>query len=634
MKHLHILVRDVLDTDDSSVIQAVIAKYTLDAAFDLSRLLTTEPRAVMAIYFHEIWFEVFQIHPCFTTSKDFLDLCIGKQQDPRLVFDYMRKTFPWMQFLQFNEQLIDSKIKGMDAASTRLHLIRKLKYRYGLFNSVSQLTSLQQVYKHNHSNNLQLICDALAQCTNAHSFVVPSKYCKYDVHERIILHYNLRHHNIFNDFYDEDMIDSPCSVFDAIAALAMHPSMFYTVLNANVFVLPNENLSDYIHYQPKDVLYFLPFKPNHKVNAIQFCHPILLNYIPKVAKSALLFDSSYASPCRAKTRTYYYLESGPPPHVINHKGCFTVKKEPTRCGYWIPDAETSVGKEYIKLLWERLMEVDNTDSAHVYHQFVTRYFFPKEKEIVQKFRPQKNNENCILLIETRKNVASLLSLLITYFNLETAKWSVHVVCNKQFQEYATDLLGDQVSEVTFDTSELPRHFSLDLYNNILKSPEFWSKLLHYKRVLLIQDDGMLVKPGLETSEFLDYDYVGAPWSLSCPGHDILYAQTKGRMVGNGGFSLRSPRAMRDICEDNRIEKRRLHFSKVLQEPEDVFFARLIKNAPSLQTASSFASEQHLTRGSYGFHKPWPYHPAKETIVYFNGYLSPLHTLDTAFLDRA
>lgn len=46
-------------------------------------------------------------------------------------------------------------------------------------------------------------------------------------------------------------------------------------------------------------------------------------------------------------------------------------------------------------------------------------------------------------------------------------------------------------------------------------------------VLIIQWDGFIINPNAWTSEFFEYDYIGAPW----PSFNYL--------CGNGGFSLRS-----------------------------------------------------------------------------------------------
>lgn len=54
--------------------------------------------------------------------------------------------------------------------------------------------------------------------------------------------------------------------------------------------------------------------------------------------------------------------------------------------------------------------------------------------------------------------------------------------------------------------------------------------------LTIHRDGFVVHPEQWRNEFLEYDYIGAPWSVEQVGAD---AEGNPVRVGNGGFSLRS-----------------------------------------------------------------------------------------------
>jgi uncharacterized protein DUF5672 len=60
-------------------------------------------------------------------------------------------------------------------------------------------------------------------------------------------------------------------------------------------------------------------------------------------------------------------------------------------------------------------------------------------------------------------------------------------------------------------------------------------------VLLVQWDGYVAHPELWMGEFLDCDYLGAPWPDGKAGHT----------VGNGGFSLRS-RKLLEALQDDRF----------------------------------------------------------------------------------
>lgn len=62
--------------------------------------------------------------------------------------------------------------------------------------------------------------------------------------------------------------------------------------------------------------------------------------------------------------------------------------------------------------------------------------------------------------------------------------------------------------------------------------------------LVVQADGFVVDAGKWRKEFLDFDYIGAPWAdhvLVQPGNWKLHLDRN--RVGNGGFSLRSRKLM-------------------------------------------------------------------------------------------
>ena len=58
-------------------------------------------------------------------------------------------------------------------------------------------------------------------------------------------------------------------------------------------------------------------------------------------------------------------------------------------------------------------------------------------------------------------------------------------------------------------------------------------------VLVVQWDGYVAHPELWMDEFLDWDYLGAPWPDGKGGH----------YVGNGGFSLRSRKLLEALRDD-------------------------------------------------------------------------------------
>jgi len=120
-----------------------------------------------------------------------------------------------------------------------------------------------------------------------------------------------------------------------------------------------------------------------------------------------------------------------------------------------------------------------------------------------------------------------------------------------------------------------------------------------------QGDGMIRNPTAWSKNFLDYDYIGAPWSQNFEG-------------GNGGFSLRSKNMCRLMSE---IDLTQVNFentqrgSRDIQTNEDVLICRTnneflkicgIKFAPN-EISSKFSTEHWAFENSdfydsFGFHE--------------------------------
>jgi hypothetical protein len=94
---------------------------------------------------------------------------------------------------------------------------------------------------------------------------------------------------------------------------------------------------------------------------------------------------------------------------------------------------------------------------------------------------------------------------------------------------------------------------IDRFKNLHEYSDFCLRLIDYVKsdhLLLVQDDGHIVNPNLWEENFLNFDYIGAPWPASGRWlerfkkyddnvHEIIKKNIKKNRVGNGGFSLRS-----------------------------------------------------------------------------------------------
>ena len=133
--------------------------------------------------------------------------------------------------------------------------------------------------------------------------------------------------------------------------------------------------------------------------------------------------------------------------------------------------------------------------------------------------------------------------------------------------------------------EEPESSTIQGYNRIMVSPDFWHSLLHYDRVLIAQHDSALLRTGI--GEFYQYDYIGSPWKFQ--GHG-----------GNGGLSLRNPKVMLDIC--NTYPYR----GEQESGNEDIWFCNIMKSknvghlAPP-DACRKFAVESIFSLGTVGYH---------------------------------
>jgi len=128
------------------------------------------------------------------------------------------------------------------------------------------------------------------------------------------------------------------------------------------------------------------------------------------------------------------------------------------------------------------------------------------------------------------------------------------ICQKDFKFGAIKLLS------SIQDSD-PRVIPIEKVDSIEKYSHFFIKKLHdlvdTDFVLVIQYDGFILNPEAWTDDFLNYDYIGAPWWYEDDNN-----------VGNGGFSLRSKKLLKILAHDKSIQE---------HHPEDHHIARTYGN---------------------------------------------------------
>lgn len=197
-------------------------------------------------------------------------------------------------------------------------------------------------------------------------------------------------------------------------------------------------------------------------------------------------------------------------------------------------------------------------------------------------------------------------------------WTIQVHHSKVNARFVKHVLND-IANIQYIT--LP-HLVRDTleYNKLLRSTDFWDAT-NAEKVLIFQSDSVMLRSGI--SEFLDYDYIGAPWDVNnnLRVSNMIKDGSLKTSVGNGGFSLRSKSAMNHIIE--------AYGDKVpLDFQEDMFFSKFsadlgYKVAPP-DVAYRFSKEVRIDQYALpagemplGLHAAWFYMPESETLNMLN-----------------
>jgi hypothetical protein len=234
----------------------------------------------------------------------------------------------------------------------------------------------------------------------------------------------------------------------------------------------------------------------------------------------------------------------------------------------------------------------------------------------------------VVVIESRKNVWSVVSLLVTLDNLDARRWGVTVLCTAGNIEFMRSCVAPHVPAARFQLLPGVEDLTVEGYSALMKKPETWASF-RAPRVLIVQDDGTIVRPGLERdADLMGADYVGAPWA-DVPANAPLRAELGvGRpMVGNGGLSLRRVDRMAAMCSAHASRAKRLFNFRMMLVPEDVFFAAALASDPASvpcteAAAERFAMEQRMGGpATLGLHKPWAYLPCDALTEWYRAVLA-------------
>ncbi|AUF82215.1 hypothetical protein TetV_123 [Tetraselmis virus 1] len=281
----------------------------------------------------------------------------------------------------------------------------------------------------------------------------------------------------------------------------------------------------------------------------------------------------------------------------------------------------------VRFFWKRLLKTGDPISTKkplhsvlLHDRFVLLSAASRWREIMRT-RTISENTKHVLYMDNRSDPLGVFCTMLTLANLRT-EWGLIVFTTEDHKTYyqdAFDFLGN-VEIITIPNFK-SRSFFIEQYNRIMKSESLWEQVKSITdQVLCIQNDGFIVRKGLENHSAMRYLYTGAPWKP----HPILNKLTSGNLVGNGGLSLRNTSEMLRICRVHKKQEASVYpLAPLMSEAEDVYFSRHCESCCPQYDALSFSMEQIQCAHALGYHKFWGYHSVDFSINYFEKLISEI-----------
>jgi hypothetical protein len=138
----------------------------------------------------------------------------------------------------------------------------------------------------------------------------------------------------------------------------------------------------------------------------------------------------------------------------------------------------------------------------------------------------------------RLSLSDLTLLTATAVNIDRAHAAL-LHCMSGIEFGAVEMLCPTLPSVMDSRVQYIRIPNIDWlgYNQLII--EGLNACVQTRHCLIVQDDGFILDPGRWQNDFLDYDYIGAPWDEYVRIVSGGYLKLDKNRVGNGGFSLRA-----------------------------------------------------------------------------------------------
>lgn len=208
-------------------------------------------------------------------------------------------------------------------------------------------------------------------------------------------------------------------------------------------------------------------------------------------------------------------------------------------------------------------------------------------EIINEDRSKVDHGNLkmAVIIEPRKHAAMDLVVRNVYEELED-DWGIQIFHGTLNEEYVKGLFGDlDPKRLSYVNTGVTNFNDGHEYSAYVNSMEFWSAI-PAEHILIFQTDSVILPRNPHViEEFMDCDYIGAPW-------EFFEEFPKGR-VGCGGFSYRKRSAMIKILMETPPNPK--------DKWEDMYYVEEIEKREDLKMASVALAKQFCVGAMYSEH---------------------------------
>jgi hypothetical protein len=199
--------------------------------------------------------------------------------------------------------------------------------------------------------------------------------------------------------------------------------------------------------------------------------------------------------------------------------------------------------------------------------------------------------NIAVLVEFRA-VDHIITVVRNVNDNIPSSWPIQIFHGKENEHFIRNsTLSPLIASGKVFLTLMEELYGRNRTNELLTTPAFWKRVRGEKILLFQIDSAMCSNSPHKITDFLQYDYIGAPWNTSWFSFDKKY------LVGNGGFSLRTRSKILALLALVPYTRRM---------PEDVWYAqnmhRVNGSIPPVEIAKKFAVESVYYDRPLGVHR--------------------------------